>query len=134
MTIDNRTQAKALMRKMEAQLPIPARATRELARIMEPHGLKLKRGQTLSIKRLFYAGDEGGISCDVTQPEFRSAVVCSLTQIEIDPDHPLAEEVRAYQKTRKEGIAREGRISSSAFIPPGQQVRPRKKKRRRRRR
>jgi len=66
MTIDNQRQAKALMCKMKAQLPIPARATSELVRVLKPHDLKLKRGQELSIKNLFYMGDTGGISCDVT--------------------------------------------------------------------
>ncbi|MEE8392354.1 MAG: hypothetical protein V3S14_16370, partial [Anaerolineae bacterium] len=100
---------------------------------MKPHGLKIKRGQELSIKNLFYMGDEGGISCDVTPPEPKSAVVCSLTHVEIDPDHPLAEEIRAYQKARKEGIARKGRISGSALFP-SEAIKPRQRKRRRRRR
>ena len=133
MTIDDYAKAQALMRKMEAQLPIPVRASKGLVRLMKPHGLKLKRDQELSIKGLFYAGDEGGITCDVTPPEAKSAVVCSLTHVEINPDHPLAEEVQAYQQARKEGIVREGRISSSAFIP-SEAIKPRKRRRRRRRR
>ncbi len=134
MTIDDYAQAQALMREMEAQLPIPVRVTKEFVRVMRPHGLQVKRDQALSIKSLFYAGDEGGITCDVTPPEAHTAIVCSLTQVRIAPDHPLAEEIRAYQKARKEGIAQEGRISGSAFIPPSQKAGPRKKKRRRRRR
>lgn len=134
MTIDDYAKAQALMRKMEAQLPIPVRATKEFVRMMKPHSLKLTRNQELSIKGVFYAGDAGGITCDVTPPGAKAAVVCSLTHVEIDPDHPLAEEVQAYQQARKEGIAREGRISGSAFIPPSQKARPRKRKRRRRRR
>ena len=133
MTIDDYAKAQALMRKMEAQLPIQVRATKEFVRIMKPHGLKIKRGQELSIQGLFYLGDEGGISCDVTPPEAKSAVVCSLTHVEIAPDHPLAEEVQAYQQARKEGIAREGRISSSAFIPSAA-IEARKRRRRRQRR
>jgi hypothetical protein len=133
MTIDDYTQTQALMRKMEAQLPIPARATKEFVRVMKPHGLQVKRDQVLSIKGLFYAGDEGGITCDVTPPEAHTAVVCSLTHVRIAPNHPLAEEIRVYQMARKEGIAREGRISSSVFIPPSERAGPRKRKRRRRR-
>lgn len=116
MKIDDQKQAKALMKKMEAQLPIPVRATSELIRTMKPHGLKLKRGQELSIKRLFYMGDMGGITCDVTPPGANSAVLCSLTQVEIDPDHPLVEEIQAYQQARKKGITRSRRRSGSAFI------------------
>ncbi len=134
MTIDDYANAQALIRKMEAQLPIPVRATKEFVRIMKPHGLKVKRNQALSIKGLFYMGNEGGITCDVTPPDAHTAVVCSLTQVGIDPDHPLADEIRAYQKARKEGIVRDGRLSGSTFIPSSTNARPRKRKRRRRRR
>jgi len=133
MTIDNQKQAQALMRKMEAQLPIPVQATSELVRTMKPHGLKLERGQGLSIKSLFYMGDMGGITCDVTPPGAESAVVCSLTQVKIDPDHPLAEEIRAYQRMRRQGIAQAGRRPGGVTIKPDEEEEPRKKKRRRRR-
>jgi hypothetical protein len=66
--IDNYAQVQELMRKMEAQLPIPARPTSTLIRVMRQHGVKLARDQELPVKRLFYVGDEGGISCDVTPP------------------------------------------------------------------
>ncbi|MEA3342414.1 MAG: hypothetical protein U9R15_20820 [Chloroflexota bacterium] len=131
MAIDNQRKAKALMRKMKAQLPIPVRATRDLVRTMKPHNLKLKRGQKLSIKSLFYMGDVGGIACDVTPPGAKAAVVCSLTQVEIDPDHPLLKEIRDYQRVRKEGIARKGRKPGSAFIEPSKKKRSRRRKRRR---
>jgi len=116
MTIDNQKQAKALMKKMEAQLPIPVRATDELVSAMKPHDLKLKRGQELSIKNLFYAGNMGGITCDVTPSGAKSVVLCSLTQVEIDPDHPLGEEIQAYQRVRKRGISQGSRRAGSAFF------------------
>lgn len=133
MTIDDQKQAKALMKKMEARLPIPVRATSELVRTVKPHDLKLKRGQELSIKSLFYLGDVGGIACDVTPPGAGSGIVCSLTHVEIDSDHPLSEEIRTYQRARKKGLDREGRTSASASIDPGKKGKPRKKKRRGRR-
>ncbi len=119
MTIDDQKQVKALMKKMKAQLPIPVRATGELVRLMKQHDLKLKRDQELSIKALFYMGDMGGITCDVTPPEVNSPVLCSLTQVVVDSDHPLAEEIQAYQQRRKEGIARGGRRSGSTFVKRG---------------
>lgn len=125
MKIDDQKQAKALMKKMEAQLPISVRATDELVRTMKPHDLELKRGQELSIKSLFYMGDMGGITCDVTPPGANSAVLCSLTQVKIDPDHPLAEEIQAYQRARKKGITRSRRRSGSAFIGPHKKRRKR---------
>jgi hypothetical protein len=130
--IDDQAQAKALMRKMEAQfqLPIPVRATEEFVRLIKSHGLKLERHQALSIKGLFYAGDEGGITCDVTPPETDAAIVCSLTHVEIEPDHPLAEEIRAYQQARKKELARKGCVPSSVLIP-NEALEARKRRRRR---
>jgi hypothetical protein len=131
MKIDDQKQAKALMKKMEAHLPIPVRATSELIRTTKPHGLKLKCGQELSIKSLFYMGDMGGITCDVTPPGAGSGIVCSLTHVEIDPDHPLVEEIRAYQRARKKGLDREGRASASASIEPSKKGKLHKKRRKR---
>jgi hypothetical protein len=99
--IDDYAKAQALVRKMEAHLPIPARAGSELARLARQKNLPIARNRELSIKRVFCAGDEGGILCDVTpEGEVADAVVCSLTHLEISPGHPLAEEIQAYQRTR----------------------------------
>lgn len=117
------------MRKMKAQLPIPVRATSKLARLLKPGGVKLGRGQELFIKNLFYMGDAGGISCDVTPPETSPAIVCSLTQIEINSDHPLAEEIRDYQQARKRRLSRANRGADAAFIEPSEKSNPRKRKR-----
>jgi hypothetical protein len=146
--IDNQAQAKALMRKMEAHLPIPARPTDVLIRLMKPHGASLTRDQPLSIKAVFYLGDEGGILCDVTVPG-QVAMVCSVTQVEISSDHPLAGEIRAYQEERTRKIAQTNREAGSIFMPPesdlhsrgdvrwdraksGRSIRPARRKRRRR--
>lgn len=99
--IDDYAKAKALVAKMEAQLPILARASSALARLARQKKLPIAHNQELSIKQVFYAGDEGGILCDVTpEGEVEDAIVCSLTHLEISPDHPLAEEIQAYQRTR----------------------------------
>jgi hypothetical protein len=108
--IDNYAQVQELMRKMEAQLPIPARPTSTLIRAMRQHGVKLARDQELPVKRLFYMGDEGGISCDVTPPGLeKTPIICSITQIEIDAKHPLAQEIAAYQQERAKKLSRAGR-------------------------
>ena len=51
---------------------------------------------------VFYAGDEGGIVCQVDFGDIDSdgAYFSALTQLRIDPDHPLAREVQAYQQRR----------------------------------
>jgi hypothetical protein len=82
--IDDYAQAMELVRKMEANLPIPARPTGGFIRAMKAQGIKIARDQELPIKRVFYMGDEAGISCDVTPPGMeKTPIICSLTHIRV---------------------------------------------------
>ncbi len=65
--IDDYDKAMELMRKMEAQLPIPARPTSALVRSMRERGARFARDQKLEIQGVFYFGDEGGISRDTVE-------------------------------------------------------------------
>jgi hypothetical protein len=104
--IDDRTQVIDLMGKIEAQLPIPANPTSATIRHLREQGLKIGAGQALFIQRVFYAGDEGGIMCDVTPTkEAKSVLVISLTHLRIAPNHPLSRDMRAYQQQRIRRIA-----------------------------
>jgi hypothetical protein len=108
--IDDYDKAMELMRKMEAHLPVPARPTSALARSMRGKGIKLAHDQGLQIQDVFYLGDEGGISCNVTlSKDAKEALVVSVTHLRIHPRHPLAREIRAYQKERTRRLAQAGR-------------------------
>lgn len=129
--IDDYAKAMELVRKMETQLPIPARPTSAFIRVMRERGVKIRRDQELQIKKVLYLGDEGGISCDVTPPdvaEAREVIIVSITHLRVDPHHPLAREIRAYQRERNRKIALSGRASK----PTQFTLRPRGKRRRRR--
>ena len=104
--IDDYAKAMELMRKMEAQLPIPARPTGAFIRAIRERGVKIPRDQELQIKRVFYAGDEGGIMCDVTlSEEAKEAIIVSITHLRVPSHHPLAEEIRQYQQERTRKLA-----------------------------
>jgi len=123
--IDDYDKATELVRKMEASLPIPARPTGGFIRAMKMQGVKIARDQELPIRRVFYMGDEAGISCDVTPPGMeKTPIICSLTHIRIKPGHPLAEEIRAYQRERKRRLAQAG----APREPTSFTVTPRKKR------
>jgi hypothetical protein len=125
--IDDYTQAMELIRKMEANLPITARPTGGFIRAMKAQGFNIARDQELPIKRVFYMGDEAGISCDVTPPGMeKTPIICSLTHIRVKPSHPLAEEIRAYQRERKRRLAQAGGLRE----PTSFTVTPRKKRKR----
>ncbi len=104
--IDDYAEAMALVERMKANLPIPARPTAQLATLLKKEKILLGTDPHLEIKGVFYAGDEGGITCDVTPTGSKEAVVCSVTHLRIHPKHPLARVIRAYQETRTRKLAR----------------------------
>jgi len=125
--IDDYPQAMALVSEMKAQLPISAWPTAHLMRGLRQQGLKIARDRKLVIQSVFYAGDEAGIVCGM-EPLAGSdtAVVISVTHLQIDPRHPLAKSIRAYQQERKRRLAQGG----GAREPSSFTLYPRKKKQR----
>lgn len=124
--IDDYAEAMQLVRKMEQNLPIPARPTGAFIRAMRASGVKIARNQEMSIKAVFYMGDEGGISCDVTPPGMKDPIICSITHIRIKSSHLLAEEIRSYQMKRQKRLAQVG----GGGEPTSFTVRPRRKRKR----
>lgn len=125
--IDDYDRAMDLLHKMEAQLPIPVRLGSLVKQTLREKGLAFTRDQRFEIKRVFYFGDEGGIMCDVTPvQDAKEAVVVSLTHLLVPAHHPLAQEIRAYQRERARRIAHSG----GSGEPSSFTVRPRKKRRR----
>jgi hypothetical protein len=106
--IDDVVKAHALVERMKAAVPIPARPTGQLTALLRQKGTSLGADPKLQIKDVVYAGDEGGIMCDVTPELSKEVIVCSLTHLRVHPKHPLAGEIRAYQETRARRLARQG--------------------------
>jgi hypothetical protein len=106
--IDNPATVASLLEQMHPHLPIPAFPTKELVRILRRGGIKASVDRALSITRVFYAGDEGGICCDVTPHRAKEAFLVSLTHLRIAADHPLFAPVVAYQLERVRGLAATG--------------------------
>jgi len=126
--IDDYEQAMELLHKMEAQLPILARPTATMVRALRDQGQRISRDRELSIQSVFYAGDEAGIVCALEPLEgIEVALVISVTHLKIDLRHPLAQEIRAYQRERKRRLAQAG----GAREPSSFTLYPRKKKQRR---
>lgn len=127
LVIDDYARAMDLLHKMEDQLPIPVRLGSPVKRTLRDKGLTVSRDREFEINQVFYFGDEGGIMCDVTPAQnAKEAVVVSLTHLLIPAHHPLAQEIRAYQRERTRRIAQSG----GSGQPSRFTVRRRKKKRR----
>ena len=104
--IDNPVTIARLLEQMHDHLPIPAFPTKEIVRTLRRGGVKTSVDRALSIKRVFYAGDEGGIVCDVTPNQGAKEVfIVSLTHLRIAPNHPLFRPIVAYQRERVQRIA-----------------------------
>jgi hypothetical protein len=115
--IDNAQDAKKLVAKMEANLPISVRAGKGLLKMLRKQGFPISDRQTFSIKSVFYGGDEMGIACNVTPPgKHKEAIVCSLTHLEIVGATPLAEEMRRYQEMRKRKLAQQDGFGLRDFM------------------
>ena len=107
--IDKLGTVASLMEQLQGQLPMPAFPTKELARTLRRRGVKTSVDRPLTIKRVFYAGDEGGIVCDVTPSQGAKEVfVVSLTHLRIAPEHQLFAAILAYQRERVMRLAAAG--------------------------
>ena len=104
--IDNPTTVARLLEQMHDHLPIPAFPTKEIVRTLRRGGVKASVDRALSMKHVFYAGDEAGIACDVTPSrDSKTVVLVSLTHLGIAPDHPLFAPIQAYQRERVRRLA-----------------------------
>lgn len=104
--IDNPGMVAGLLEQMADQLPIPAFPTKDVVRILRRRGVKASADRALLVKRVFYAGDEAGIVCDVTPSRAAKAVlIVSLTHLRIAPHHPLFPAILAYQRERVRRLA-----------------------------
>lgn len=106
MQIDDFDQATALKDKMETSLPLMVRATKHLVKGMREKGEKIHLDQSFEVISVYYSGDMGGIMCALQDnPETKKAIVASLTHLKVDPEHPLADEIQAYQRRRIHRLA-----------------------------
>lgn len=103
--IDNPATVTGLLQQMQDHLPIPAFPTKEIVRTLRRGGLKASVDRALSVKHVFYAGDEAGIACDVTPRDAKTVVLVSLTHLRIAPHHPLFAPIVAYQRERVRRLA-----------------------------
>jgi hypothetical protein len=107
--IDKPGTVASLMEQLQGQLPMPAFPTKELVRALRRRGVKASVDRALTIKRVFYAGDEGGIVCDVTPSQGAKEVfIVSLTHLRIAPNHPLFAPILVYQRERVRRLAAAG--------------------------
>jgi hypothetical protein len=99
MQIDNLEEAQDLCDRLEATIPFTVRPTKQLLKTMIERGNRASLNDVFTVDWVKYSGDVGGINCAFEYSGGERYVV-SLTHLKIDPEHPLTEEVIAYQNRR----------------------------------
>ena len=104
--IDDPETVANLLEQMENQLPIAAFPTKDIVRTLRRRGVHASTDRGLSVNRVFYAGDEAGIVCDVTPSRAaKEVLIISLTHLRIAPKHLLFPAILAYQRERVRRLA-----------------------------
>ncbi len=104
--IDNREQVERLLDKLRASLPLSAAVSPELGaqvRQTSPE-VELKRCQ---ITRVDYAGDEGGIMCQLDFGHEESRFFVSITYLRFAGTAALSRAITAYQRHRFKRLRRQ---------------------------
>jgi hypothetical protein len=132
MTVDNSREATALTKKLEASLPIKVKAAKELLKMLKTRGDIINPEKEFEVDRVSYSGDEGGIMCrlvsknDNPENEDKAQYVVSITHLEIDPDHPHAEEIATYQRGRNRKLMLQNRGSLLTELMPSRSPKTKK--------
>ena len=103
MQIDDFEAAKALTAKLEKTLPFHVRPGQEFLKMMRDRGELIHADTVMTVSWVGYSGDIGGINCTLeawSGKDEKERFVVSITHLVIDPQHPLASAVIAYQKKR----------------------------------
>jgi hypothetical protein len=101
MQIDNYAKAQDLSDRLEATIPFQVTVGKKLLKMMRDKGSKVTKDTEFTVNWVKYSGDIGGINCALDPLEDKGeAYSVSITHLKIDPDHPLVEEVTAYQQQR----------------------------------
>jgi hypothetical protein len=100
MQIDNREEAQDLCDRLEATIPFPVRVGKQLLKTMIEGGNRATLDDIFTVDWVKYSGDIGGINCAFEYSKGGERYAVSLTHLKIDPEHPLADEVIAYQQRR----------------------------------
>jgi hypothetical protein len=106
--IDNQDQANRLLRT--EVLPLSALATPALLAHLRGRSSASKISLDCVVTKVFYLGDEGGITCHVTfdEEEKEEVFLVSITQLAFDRRLPVAREIAAPRQARRSRPARQG--------------------------
>jgi hypothetical protein len=97
--IDDALKTHRLLADLHAFLPMEARPTRQLAKLLSKQSAGLTVPARCKVVGIHYAGDAGGILCclDISAT---GGYFVSITHLEFDRRTPLFRQIAAYQRHR----------------------------------
>ena len=100
---------------MTEVLPLPALATPPLMANLRGRSSAAEINLNCKVTKVFYLGDEGGITCQVTfDEEKKKGILVSITHLAFDRRLAIARDITAYQKRRIKRIRRDSATNSCA--------------------
>ena len=109
--IDDPSKANRLTAEIEASLPLETRLSPNVKRTLEKQSPESTIPDRFIVTKIFYMGDEGGISCalDIGGPETKTPFIVSITHLIFDRRCPLFRQIDTYQRHRIKKLKRQTR-------------------------
>ena len=110
--IDDPEKTDIFISKLKSALPIDARLTKELQRLLATKSPEIPVPARCQVIDVLNLGDDGGVACclDIGGPETTAAHIVSITHLIFDRRSQLFQEIDAYQRRRiKKLKQRQGR-------------------------
>jgi hypothetical protein len=119
MTIDDYDTATSLTNQLDASVPFNVRPGKPLLKVMKNKGTPMSAERDYAVEKVMYAGDDGGIFCMLQGAATDKEMVgASITHLVIDPAHPLAEAVKAYQRQRNHRLRLQDQRGFATLVSP----------------
>jgi hypothetical protein len=119
MQIDDFKEAQTLTAQLEKTLPFRVRPGKEFLKMMRDRGESVSAETDITVSSIVYTGDMGGINCTLESYSggiLKEVFVVSITHLVINPQHPLAKEVNAYQQKRIRGLKLQDQVGFVAEL------------------
>jgi hypothetical protein len=100
--IDDPEKTGIFISKLKSALPIDARLTKELQRLLATKSPEIPIPERCQMVDVLNLGDEGGVACclDIGGAETTAAHIVSITHLIFDRRFPLFRDIDAYQRRR----------------------------------
>lgn len=128
MPIDDYDSATLLSHQLEASVPFNVRPGKPLLKLMKNKGTPMSAERDYAVEKVMYSGDEGGILCMLQGTAADKEVVgASITHLIMEPTHPQASSVKAYQRHRNDQLRLQDQRGFAALAGRGESKKKKKR-------